>query len=57
MRVYTLAIAEGRAIVTAHTVDGLELFRADFSVTEIEAALSFLREELKQEVGREIVMR
>jgi len=50
MRFYIIVPLNGRISLAAYTPAGLDLFRADFSCTEIEAVLSMLRDELNQQL-------
>lgn len=54
MRLYLVSVANGRITVKAYMPSGHDLWRAEFSLTEAEAVLGLLRDELKQEVGREV---
>ena len=50
MRTYHITISHGRLILTAHAGD-LYLFGADFSLTEFDALLAMLRNELVNETA------
>ena len=54
-RFYVLSVSEGRIYIVARR-PGMHkaLFESDFSVAELEAAVNFVRDELRQEVGREV---
>ena len=53
MRTYHITISHGRLILTAHA-GHLYLFQADFSLTEFDALLAMLRNELVNETARVI---